>query len=205
MTKGIKVVVSYCISPENISLAIFPKINGTTIKKEKRAAFSLSIPNSTAVEIVAPDREIPGKMAIACEIPIRIACLIPTFFADAFALSARNNNNPVTKSILPTSVKAPPKRASISSLKNTPTKVAGIIERTIFNENQKESLFLNCNNPLRISRISFRKIIIVESAVAKCSTTVIRRLSSPTLFSPKMAFAISKCPLLLTGKNSVSP
>ena len=58
-----KVVVSYWISPDNISFAIFPKIKGTTIKKEKRAAFSLSIPNSTAVEIVAPEREIPGNRA----------------------------------------------------------------------------------------------------------------------------------------------
>ena len=65
MTKGMKVVVSYCISPDNISLAIFPKINGTTIKKEKRAAFSLSMPSNTEVEIVAPDLDIPGIIATA--------------------------------------------------------------------------------------------------------------------------------------------
>ena len=53
------------LPPSKMSLAIFPKINGTTIKKEKRAAFSLSIPNKTAVEIVAPDLDIPGNMAIA--------------------------------------------------------------------------------------------------------------------------------------------
>lgn len=47
------------------SLAILPKIKGTTIKKEKRAAFSLSTPINTEVEIVAPDLDIPGKIAIA--------------------------------------------------------------------------------------------------------------------------------------------
>ena len=52
-------------SPLMMSLAIFPKINGTTIKNEKRAAFPLSFPNNTEVEIVAPLLEIPGSMAMA--------------------------------------------------------------------------------------------------------------------------------------------
>ena len=41
------------------------KISGTTIRNEKRAAFSLSIPSKTAVDIVAPERDIPGRIAIA--------------------------------------------------------------------------------------------------------------------------------------------
>ncbi len=48
-----------------MSFAILPKINGTTIKKENLAAFSLSIPNKTELEIVAPEREMPGKIAMA--------------------------------------------------------------------------------------------------------------------------------------------
>ena len=60
------------MSPDKKSFIILPKINGTTIRKEKRADFSLSTPNKTDVEIVAPDLEIPGRMAIACEIPIII-------------------------------------------------------------------------------------------------------------------------------------
>ena len=52
-------------SIERISFPIFPNIIGITIKKENLAAFSLSIPNSIAVDIVAPDLEIPGKIAIA--------------------------------------------------------------------------------------------------------------------------------------------
>ena len=95
----------------------------------------MSIPKSTAVDIVAPEREIPGRIAMACEIPTRIASLTPTCFSDALALSARNNNKPVIKSMLPTKVNAPPNSASISSLKNTPTKVAGIMDKTIFKEN----------------------------------------------------------------------
>ena len=50
------------MSPDKRSFIIFPKINGTTIRKEKRG-FSLSIPNKTEVEIVAPDLDIPGRIA----------------------------------------------------------------------------------------------------------------------------------------------
>ena len=48
-----------------MSLAIFPNINGTTIKKENLAALERSTPNKTDVAIVAPDLEIPGRIAIA--------------------------------------------------------------------------------------------------------------------------------------------
>ena len=60
------------MTPDKRSFIILPKINGTTIRKEKRADFSLSTPNNTDVEIVAPDLDIPGRIAIACEIPIII-------------------------------------------------------------------------------------------------------------------------------------
>jgi hypothetical protein len=62
---GISVALSEAISPLNISFAIFPRMRGTTIKKENLAAFSLSIPNKTETDIVAPDLEMPGRIAIA--------------------------------------------------------------------------------------------------------------------------------------------
>ena len=46
-------------------LIILPKISGSTIKNEKRADFSRSIPNKTAIAIVEPLLEIPGKIATA--------------------------------------------------------------------------------------------------------------------------------------------
>ena len=52
------------ISPLKISLATFPKISGTTIKNEKRAALVLSTPNNTDVEIVAPEREMEGLTSV---------------------------------------------------------------------------------------------------------------------------------------------
>ena len=54
-----------CTSPEIKSLHTFPIINGTTIRNENFAAFSLSMPSKTAAEIVAPEREIPGISATA--------------------------------------------------------------------------------------------------------------------------------------------
>ena len=43
--------------PLTRSLPIFPKINGTTIKKENLAALVLSTPNKTEVEIVIRDKD----------------------------------------------------------------------------------------------------------------------------------------------------
>ena len=97
-------------SPEPKSLAIFPKISGTTIKKEKRAALSLSIPNKTEVEMVAPDLDIPGKIAIAWDMPIIREDKNPTFLFVVLALSARKRRKPVTKSIVPTNKILPLKR-----------------------------------------------------------------------------------------------
>ena len=53
------------MSPVERSFKTFPNIKGTTIKKENFADEDLSIPKITEVAIVAPDLEIPGKIAIA--------------------------------------------------------------------------------------------------------------------------------------------
>lgn len=46
---------------------------------------------------------------------------------------------------------------------------------------------------------------MVLNAVAKCNTTVIIRLSLGSKSVENIPLMISKWPLLLTGKNSVSP
>ena len=63
MLSGIKISFSSTNSGDNIFFIITPNIKGITIKKEKRAEYSLSIPNKTEVDIVAPDLEIPGRIA----------------------------------------------------------------------------------------------------------------------------------------------
>lgn len=52
-------------------LSVAPNINGSTIRKENRAAVVRSIFKITAVAIVLPERESPGRMAaIICDSPI---------------------------------------------------------------------------------------------------------------------------------------
>ena len=47
-----------------------PKMGTITIKNENLVATFLSTPRSKAVEMVAPDLEIPGKTAIAWAMPM---------------------------------------------------------------------------------------------------------------------------------------
>ena len=58
-------VVVRCISVKNKSLKDFPIMMGKQIIKEKVDASFLVAPNKRAQQIVAPDLEIPGKIAIA--------------------------------------------------------------------------------------------------------------------------------------------
>ena len=110
----------------------------------------------------------------------------------SFALSAKYNSTAVTRSIQPTSIIFPPKRASSCSSKNNPTITAGIIDKTILAENFVSSFHLKEKSPFKMSTISFLKTTIVESAVAKCTTTVNIMLSSGTEVSPRIAFPSSK-------------
>ena len=115
-----------------------------------------------------------------------------TSFFVFFALSANNKSNAVSNNIHPTKSILPPKKDSNSSSKSKPTTTAGSIEIIIFSENLNSSFHLNCNNPLKISKISFLKITMVLNAVAKWRTTVKVKLSSGTEVSPRITFANSK-------------
>ena len=106
-----------------------------TIRNENRAALVLSTPSSTAVEIVAPDLEMPGSIAKACEIPIIKALFRVTSFVVFSARSASIKSKPVTISMAPTSKILLENKASSSLLKNTPTNPAGTIEMIIFTTN----------------------------------------------------------------------
>jgi hypothetical protein len=53
-----------------ISVNPAPKITGIDNRKLNLAANSLSRPKSNPVDILVPEREIPGKIAIACELSL---------------------------------------------------------------------------------------------------------------------------------------
>ena len=105
-----------------------------SVKNENFADDVLSNPKITEIAIVAPDLEMPGKIAIAWAIPIRKLCKVLIMLLVGFALSAKKRSNPVIISIKPTKTNWASNRDSIISLKKTPTTIAGIIETTIFNE-----------------------------------------------------------------------
>src|SRR5690606_26323584 len=116
------------------SLAAAPIIKGNTIKNEKRAALDLSSPNIIDVEMVEPEREIPGKMAAtAWAKPMINESLKLMSFPVFLARSAMYSNSAVTKSINPTNLRFENNSSNVS-FKNNPTKAAGIIDKTIFNE-----------------------------------------------------------------------
>ena len=103
----------------------------------------MSIPRITAVEIVAPDLEIPGIIAIACAIPTRREDERLIFFSLGLALSAKKSKAPVRISIAPTIVKFPLNKDSISDSKKNPTKTAEPSKRIILTENQSYHSFQN--------------------------------------------------------------
>ena len=100
--------ISYCDSfistaPSSKSLTIFPKISGTTMRNENFAAFSRLMPNKIPVDIVAPEREIPGRIAIAWESPMISDVAKETSFSLFLGLSAISNKPAVIINIDPTS------------------------------------------------------------------------------------------------------
>ena len=135
------------------------------------------------------------------------ALMIPTGLSVVLARSASNNNTPVNNSMAPTNSMLLLNNSSICSSYKTPTAAAGIIDNTILAQNHCCSRpSFGRTNPFKISTMSLRNTTTVLSAVAKCNTTVI---TMPNLLSSRSTFssdlAISKCPLLLTGRNSVRP
>lgn len=85
-----------------------PKMAGTESKNEKRPANSWSIPNINPVEIVIPDREMPGITAIPCIKPIIVESLIfvckMVFLLLLAKLFVNQRNDPDNKSIKPTKI-----------------------------------------------------------------------------------------------------
>ena len=171
---GPKFIASEKIFPSIRSFATFPKIKGTTIKNENFADDVLSNPKITDVAIVAPDLEIPGKIAIAWAIPIRKLCRSTNFIISWLCSICKKRRIPVIISIKPTKTNWPSNRMFNNVIKKNTYNPAGIIETIIFNEKLFSSDDFFEKTPLIILIMSFRKIKMVLNAVAKCNTTVIQ-------------------------------
>ncbi len=135
------------------SKTVAPRIAGMERRKENLAERSRSNPQKRPVDMVAPDREIPGIMAIPWAIPTRIESSHPIFmiFLPSFFVQRVNQRKkPVMRSIPPTSF-GWEKKDSNQSLKRSPMRPVGRVARMI----QRRSLAPGCSFPLplKVARI----------------------------------------------------
>ena len=106
---------------------------GMERRKENFPESSRSSPQKSPVDMVAPDREIPGMMANPWAIPIRtesihliFSMVLPSLFVQRVSQSTK----PVTRSIIPTTLGLE-KRDSNQSLKRIPIRPVGIVATII--------------------------------------------------------------------------
>jgi len=106
-----------------------PIIAGIESRKENSKANSLFIFLRSPVEMVIPERDTPGRIAIPCIIPIRRASMIFTSFIPLFdfaLLSPIQRKLPVKRNIREVKVTLA-KRGSIFFLKINPINPVGIV------------------------------------------------------------------------------
>src|SRR5512139_2529984 len=155
--------------PEVISVFLYsnrvaPSIAGLESRKENFPESSRSRPQKSPMEIVAPDREIPGIMAIPWAMPMKMVSyhtILPNGFPSFLAKRVNQSTNPVIISIPPTSLGSE-KKDSNQSLKRMPMRPVGMVARMIHRKSINPSLFpsfpLNADPiPSVIFQISFQK------------------------------------------------
>jgi len=110
-----------------------PRIAGIERRKENFPESSRSRPQKSPVEMVAPDREIPGMIANPWAIPIMRASIhpiFPMFLSSFFAQRVNQRTNPVTISITPTNLGLE-KKDSNQSFRKIPMRPVGRVASTI--------------------------------------------------------------------------
>lgn len=163
--------------------------------KEKRLARWRSIPQSPAVQMLAPLREMPGSTAIPCATPTSAAVLkdifLPSIFFAKSSVAAKSTAV-MTKQI---GKRLPENASSKKPLKSRTITTVGIVAMYI--------IFAGRENGFLIRNfISFHSTITTAKSVAKCKSTLKKTKSS---LVPKILLKSTKCPLDETGKNSVMP
>jgi hypothetical protein len=181
---------------KSISLAsnkVAPRIAGIETKKENRNAVSLSIFLNKSVEMVIPEREIPGITATPCVMPrINASLKLRLFFLPSINFFVESRIMPVHTSARPTA-RGEENNPSKKSFPDTPIipviKVTTAIRVINFILRKK-------------SRISLKKKIINARVVPRCKIIEIARLFS---VMPRIFCIMTRWPELLTGRNSVKP
>ena len=175
-----------------------PQIAGIANKNENLAASLDEIPNIIPIVIVIPEREIPGKIAKACDIPIKKLFLRLKVDSDLYILLDDRRISPViikhTETIFVDSNKD-----KIIDLPPKPNKIDGIVAISKKNTN---FLFFEKIKSDKTLKMSFLYIVITLIKVPKCVATSIK---FPGGFISNISREKTKCPEQLIGRNSVTP
>ena len=180
-----------------------PVMAGIESRKEKLKASLLSRPHASPQEMVAPDLDIPGIIAIPWAVPIMRELRMPTFllcFSGINFVIARNM--PVIQSIMP-AVRGEEKALSKKSMNINPIIAVGTepIIMLIASKKSGSSLLSRINEEV-IFFISLKKYMRTADSVPICTAQSNNNSGS---LNPSNVWKITRCPELLTGKNSVSP
>ncbi len=147
-----------------------PQIAGIANKNENLAASLDEIPNIIPIVIVIPEREIPGKIAKACDIPIKKLFLRLKVDSDLYILFDDRRISPViikhTETIFVDSNKD-----KIIDLPPKPNKIDGMVAISKKNTN---FLFFEKIKSDKTLKMSFLYIVITLIKVPKCVATSIK-------------------------------
>ena len=147
-----------------------PQITGIASKNENLAASLDEIPNIIPIVIVIPEREIPGKIAKACDIPIKKLFLRLKVDSDLYILFDDRRISPViikhTETIFVDSNKD-----KIIDLPPKPNKIDGMVAISKKNTN---FLFFEKIKSDKTLKMSFLYIVITLIKVPKCVATSIK-------------------------------
>ena len=120
--------ISSDVRPPIIFRMSIPNIGTRTIRNENFVASCLLIFRNIAAEIVAPDLEIPGKIANACAKPIIRASTNDTLLPSSLLKYVKNNRREVMSNIDPTRMIFPVKNDSTLTSNKMPIIHSGILE-----------------------------------------------------------------------------
>ena len=147
-----------------------PQIAGIANKNENLAASLDEIPNIIPIVIVIPEREIPGKIAKACDIPIKKLFFRLKVDSDLYILFDDRRISPViikhTETIFVDSNKD-----KIIDLPPKPNKIDGMVAISKKNTN---FLFFEKIKSDKTLKMSFLYIVITLIKVPKCVATSIK-------------------------------
>src|SRR3990172_545287 len=186
---------------------------GIDIRKLKRAAAGLSRSRTRPPEIVAAERETPGKSASDCATPMTTASSHVSesrlrVWRPSCSLTSSRPAVPIRIAATMTGLPCSPSKKSLNS---RPTITAGTVATAISQPNRASTVpkGLPFITPLTTSRVmchtSFQKYKITAASVPSCSSTSNTKRAFSSNVHPNSHGIRMRCAVDETGMNSVRP